>query len=468
MEKGAEHYMGLPYTVELKPDGKGYKASVKELPGCRATVDASESVGELWRRLEEARRQRIEELLELGEEVPEPAGESATDPFWGSFPDGLDEEEAHTLLYGAGAAFFPLRILVELWLGELVNAGLAEVGPSRTPIKGGTLHLDQLSRARTGDLRPVRLGKGCNVAWVRFEGPRTKGGYKDVDLLDQPLLTEAAVVASLTVLEASVVRDADFERLREALREYVEANPRIRENNLEDVLRGLPSRWFSAQKAAIDEETKELPTEARKKRSGQSWERWERNPRLWRHTLIYQAALLRHRQPDFDARPLDEQLNMLDQHRKRVNGFLAEQRKHAAFLEYGTARGLPKAVRAARDQVKAAVLADVEGRRHIDLAPAIGLEVPEEATDRYKVDMKIPQVSDMVRAGRLLLDAVLGKGGWQEKAAEMRAESDRYKALSDQEKEAEALAENMGWTVEQARDLYQTNPEIARFLATPL
>ncbi len=407
MEKGAEHYMGLPYMVELKPDGKGYKASVKELPGCKASVGASESVGELWRRLEKARRQRIEELLELGEEVPEPAGASAADPFWGSFPDGLDKEEAHTLLYGEGAAFFPLRILVELWLEELAKAGLAEVGLTGTLIKGGTLHLDQLSRARTGDLRPVRLVKGRNVAWVRFEGPRTEGGYKEVDLLDQPLLTEAAVVASLTVLEASVVRDADFERLREALREqlreHVEAHPRIRENNLQDVLRGLPPRWFAAQKAAIDEETKELSAEARKKRFGQSWERWERNPRLWRRTLIYQAALLRHRRPDFDARPLDEQLNMLDQHRKRVNGFLAEQRRHAAFLEYGTARGLPKAVRAARDQVKAAVLADVGGRRHIEIARAIGLEVPAEATDRYKVDMKIPQVSDMVRDGRLLL-----------------------------------------------------------------
>lgn len=39
--------------------------------------------------------------------------------------------------------------------------------------------------------------------------------------------TEAAVVAALTVLEASMVRDADFERLQEALREHVEAHPQL-------------------------------------------------------------------------------------------------------------------------------------------------------------------------------------------------------------------------------------------------
>lgn len=188
MEKSVDYYMSLPYTVELRPDGKRYRASVKELPGCTATVKASESVDELWKRLKADQRQRIEELLEFGEEVPEPPGTSV-DPFWEGFPDGLDQQEARTLLYRDGATVFPLRILVELWLEELANAGLTEVAPTEVPIKGGTHHLDQLPHAREGDLRPVRLGKGRKVAWVRFDGPRTRRGYRDVDLLDQPLRT---------------------------------------------------------------------------------------------------------------------------------------------------------------------------------------------------------------------------------------------------------------------------------------
>jgi hypothetical protein len=92
VDKPVDYYMSLPYTVELTPDGQGYRASVEELPGCYATVDASEDVGELWKRLEKAQRERIEQLLGLGEEVPEPAGASA-DPFWEDFPGGLDEQD---------------------------------------------------------------------------------------------------------------------------------------------------------------------------------------------------------------------------------------------------------------------------------------------------------------------------------------------------------------------------------------
>ena len=54
MEKSVDHYMSLPYTVELELDGKRYRASVEQLPGCYATVEGSESVDELWRRLKEA------------------------------------------------------------------------------------------------------------------------------------------------------------------------------------------------------------------------------------------------------------------------------------------------------------------------------------------------------------------------------------------------------------------------------
>jgi hypothetical protein len=38
VEKTVDYYMGLPYTLEPELDGVEYRASVKELPGCKATV----------------------------------------------------------------------------------------------------------------------------------------------------------------------------------------------------------------------------------------------------------------------------------------------------------------------------------------------------------------------------------------------------------------------------------------------
>jgi hypothetical protein len=79
-------------------------------------------------------------------------------------------------------------------------------------------------------------------------------------------------------------------------------------------------------------------------------------------------TLLRYRRPDFDGHTFEEQLDLLDQHRGVVNAFLKEQREHVAFLEYGTSEGIPRAGELARDQVKAALLADVENRPHREIA----------------------------------------------------------------------------------------------------
>ena len=65
MEKSIDYYMSLPYTVELEPDGEGYRASIRELPACMATVGASGTVEELWRPLREAQRGWIEEKAPL-------------------------------------------------------------------------------------------------------------------------------------------------------------------------------------------------------------------------------------------------------------------------------------------------------------------------------------------------------------------------------------------------------------------
>jgi hypothetical protein len=473
VEKSIDYYMNLPYTVELESSGEGYRASIKELPVCTVEVGASGSVAELWRLLKEDQRRSIEQQLRWGREVPEPP---AADPFWESLLDDFDADEIRSMLYLLGAKSFPLKILQEWWLQELGEVGLGEVGPSASaPLKAGSAHHDRMP-VTEGEVHPVRLRKSRKVAWISFDGPRTRRGHRDVEILDQPLRTEAAIIAALTVLEASVIEDRDFKLLRRALFAHIEAHPELEQKNLQEVLDGLPPHWFSDQKAEIDKELeKQLAKELepftdlerekeRKKRLPKLWKGWERDPLLWQRSISYMVALLRYRRPDFDDHTLEKQLDLVDQHRRRINTFLEKQREHARFLEYGTPKGIPtRVVERARDQVKAAVLADVEDLSHKEIANKLGVDVPK----RHKENMQIPEIAALVRDGRGLLDNALPGIGWRKHAEDMKADADRYKSLSDEEKEIEALVENTGWPVERARWFYKTDPNAAKFFIPP-
>jgi len=87
--------------------------------------------------------------------------------------------------------------------------------------------------------------------------------------------------------------------------------------------------------------------------------------------------------------------------------------------------------------------------------------------ERYEQgDSKIPEVTRLIESGRGHLDEVLrGEGGWQKHADNMKAEAERYRSLSNEEKEIEALAESIGWTVEHTRLRYHDKPAMVRFLA---
>jgi hypothetical protein len=161
------------------------------------------------------------------------------------------------------------------------------------------------------------------------------------------------------------------------------------------------------------------------------------------------VALLRHRRPDFDDLDLEEQLMLVGKFRSHVNRSLEAQRDLAAFLEYGTPqRGLPKrVVEQARAQVRAAVLADVEGLSHRDIAVELGVDIPE----RYGENMKIPAVQRMVEAGRDILDNALGEGEWSNRAEWMKWEAEHYLSLDERGRMIEDLARWHGWSPEEAR-----------------
>jgi predicted RNase H-like HicB family nuclease len=449
MDKSVDYYMSLPYAVELKCYGEKFGASIRELPACMATVDATDSVEKLWQLLEKNQREWIERELEMGREVPEPP--SATrDPFWEDFEEGnpnYDEYEVRWMLYDYGASCFPLRVLEDLWLQELEDVRLSKVESSGAPPKAETDHYDQTTPWLRGDVRPVRLGKSLKKAWIRLEGPRTKAGYRNIEVLDKPLRTEAAIVAALTVLEATMIEDADFGRLQEALLAYVEAHVELRGESLLEVLDELPTSWFSEQKAGLDKELEHLTPEKRKNRLPPSWRQWERSHLLWKRTIRYIVALLRYRRPDFDGYTLEQQLDLVDKHRKGINELLEKHREYMRLLEYGTPKRTKRPPERVWDQVKAAVLKDVEELSLKEIANRLGVTFDEE---RYKVDSKIPAVTRLIEEGRRLLGKVLSsEGGWQKRAEKMKADAERYNSLSEEEKLRERTAERMGKPIDQ-------------------
>jgi predicted RNase H-like HicB family nuclease len=63
------HYLGLPYTIEIMPDEDFYFIRVLELPGC---LTYANSLEKLSPKIEDAIRDWIEVALEYGEDIPEP------------------------------------------------------------------------------------------------------------------------------------------------------------------------------------------------------------------------------------------------------------------------------------------------------------------------------------------------------------------------------------------------------------
>lgn len=431
-----EYYLGLTYTVEVSYDGSGYWGSIRELPNCGdAYVEKGGSVETLWQTLEDKKRRWFKEALREGEQIPEPPRLD-----YDSLGNLHEDEDVREMLYWSGARRFPIPLLQKLWLEELASTKLSEARTTHPTPKTASQNVPP-TRALVGNVRSVPLGKTGKKAWLRFDGRRAEQGYRTVEVLDQPLLTEAATVAALTVLEATEVKK---NVLNEKLRK------------LRKVLNGFRNLPTTGEEAPLHEVFAQLLPHRLK---GEFLENLT-HPEV--RSLEYSLALLRYRRPGFDALPYDEQIDLFERHCRYINEFLRSSRLHTSFLEYGTARGVPtRSVERLKDQIEAAMLADVEDLSHLQIANRLGIFVPQ----RYEISMEIPEVKDLVRDGRAALKRALGKGGWRKRAEGIKEEQKRYFSLSAQDKEAERIAEESGQPVERIRALYEAgNDGVLGFL----
>jgi hypothetical protein len=132
------------------------------------------------------------------------------DEFWEHYGD---PEEIREGLYWSEAVDFPhLPTLAELWLDELRGVRLTALeGSSGVPHKQAGDRGPELDASK-GEGRPG-LSSGGKVLWIRFDGERTEHGHKGVRVSDEPLRTDAAIIAALTALEASETDKRELDRV---------------------------------------------------------------------------------------------------------------------------------------------------------------------------------------------------------------------------------------------------------------
>ena len=112
-----EHYLALPYRIELVPDDDGWFVRMPDLPGCISQGDTEEEAQEMIR---DAQRGWIAERLERGLPIPPPHAESAHH-FTGKFNVRVPRDLHRALVAVAEEQAVSLNLFVATALQDVVT-----------------------------------------------------------------------------------------------------------------------------------------------------------------------------------------------------------------------------------------------------------------------------------------------------------------------------------------------------------
>jgi hypothetical protein len=139
-------------------------------------------------------------------------------------------------------------------------------------------------------------------------------------------------------------------------------------------------------------------------------------------------------------------------------------RKLVSFVEYGTPEGLStKPVKDRNRDVKAALLREVAGLRYKEIGEELGISLPPTSEIKGSHDT----VRKSVERGLNLLKQLFGQDGWREQCESMKAEAERYKALSEEEQIVERMTESQRISREEALELRERRRRLANLQDIP-
>ncbi len=430
------YYMDLDYTVEMTRSEGIVTAKVRELPGCSTSIGEDKPVSQLWDELEQAKREWLDGAIREQRRIPEPPG--AEDDEVREITDWFEEQQfdvndARDKLYESGISVFSVPLLQKMWLQELSSEGIHRAGSSFPAAPKTDSPGEPVRRALLGDVRPVPLGKSGETVWLRLDGERSERGYKNIEILDRPITTQTATITALTILEAGAMEGGSFGWMMRKLRRVIDGHnaARAEESNnraLQHVLNDSFTNWYTNDNL-----------------KGLSY------PQI--RALRWSLALLRHTRVGFDDLPYREQAGLFLKHCEYIRDTVEASRIHAAFLDYGTPDGIgTRKVERLREQIRATILANVEGMTHLQIAKAMDIPVPKY----HEINKAVPEVRKLVKNGRDLLQRALD-GDWEDHAKNMQEEASRFGSLSEDEKDIEIIAERTGISENKLRSLKRSN-----------
>ena len=306
------------------------------------------------------------------------------------------------------------------WLERIAEDGGL---PGRRDLRVREGHLrtsdveDPWNDPASDSVRAAKLKNGDRV-FLKEASKRSFGGYHSIRIVDRPSRMEKALLAVLFVMEG---RSASPDSVRETLDKCTD-------------------EWF------IEFPSDDPPSEVLEEEKAE-------------YLIAHVVNLLRYFRPDFDGLSQTEQFALIVGACNRTSEFLETLRKLIAFLEYGAGGRdtRPSVERAARD-VEAAVLRDVDGLTHREIAERMRVEVSQTAA----AEGDYSTVRKMTERGKKILEQGWGEAGWREKAVAMKEQAESWRALDPKQRVAERLAEALDTTPERARRLLGDGEEPSR------
>jgi hypothetical protein len=342
------------------------------------------------------------------------------------------------------------RIFAELILELLHSTGLPAIDMLRRAPEGNTVapHPHADAGPYDPDLRRFTLENGQTL-YVYLNGWRSRYGYKEIAVLttqqaEETLLAsraQRAIIAAVTAMhfrstESGLLGAIDVQRLRRALAQIDEPLTKSAEEHSRQT---AEKKWNVAARGQDRQQRRENAQRALEFKSD-----------LQVPSLEYVMALLRYSRSGFDTLPRRDQVELILRTCEHLNDLLTSLRKLVAFVQYGAPEGLPsKPVKDRNQDVKAALLREVAGLSYKEIGEELRISLPPS----YEIKGSHDTVAKSVKRGLDFLQNLLGQDGWREQRDGMKAEAERYKALSEEEQIVERLAQDFGLSKEEALEL---------------